>query len=146
MHGRTSNRVQREVGEPPVAQNRDKCDRAAEAVAAVVDRVRHEHRAAFLVRDAFRDAVQPLLRDDAKARKPRRVWVERARTAMPMRVRVDVGVLRCSGRYSLSDVDDAREQVVQHARADCGRRSREGVHEKGPGVHADAKRAASEQD
>ena len=64
------------MGEPPIAQNRNERDRAPERVAPVVHRVREQHRAPLLVRDTLRDTIQPLLRDDARTREPRRVRVE----------------------------------------------------------------------
>jgi hypothetical protein len=82
---RTSDRVQRQRGEPPASENRGQSDDARIRVAPVVIRIRHQHRATLLHRDLARDAEQPLLRRDASSSEPRRVQIQRVR-----RVRVRV--------------------------------------------------------
>ncbi len=61
--------------EPPVAQNSDERDPASERVAPVVHGVREQDRTTFFVRDALRDAIEPLFRQDADRCEPRCVRV-----------------------------------------------------------------------
>ena len=143
----TSDRIEREVREPPIPKDRDERDRAPKRVAPVVYRIGHEDRAALLVRDAFRDAVQPLLRKHAHRREPRRVRVQRAiPVPMAMAVGVDVCVLGCDGRHGLSDVKYTRQDVVQRARSHRRSRSGQDFHEERPRMETYAEGPASEQD
>ena len=134
------------MGEPPIAQNCNERDSAAERVAAMVHRVREQHRAPLLVRNTFRDTIQPLLRDDAHSRKPRRVRVEQSVSVSSMTMGVRVRVLSGDRGYSLSDVEYSDEDVVQGSRAHRRGRGGEHFHEERPGVEPNTERAPGEKD
>ena len=133
------------MGEPPIAQNCNERDSAAERVAAMVHRVREQHRAPLLVRNTFRDTIQPLLRNHAHPREPRRVWVEQAVPVSSMAMRVRVRMLGGDRGYSLRDVEYSDEDVVQGPRAHSRGRGGEDFHEECPGVKPNAERAPGEE-
>ena len=75
----------------------------------MVIRIRKQHRAVLLLRNLARNAEQPLLRNDANGREPRRVQVQGVR--VPMGV-CDVGQSRDAVRRR----GDVEHRSLQRAR------------------------------
>lgn len=121
---------------PPAPKDRHERDDARIRIAPMMKRIREQHRTALVVRDALRDAVQPLLRHDADRREPRRVRVERVR----------VLVRGHDGGDRARRVREALQDVVQDARLERRERLRDGAREQEPGVDADAEGAAREEE
>jgi hypothetical protein len=139
---RTSDRIQRQRGEPSTTENRDQSDDARISVTPVVIRIRQQHRATLLHRDIARDAEQPFLRHDASSSEPCRVHIQRVR-----RVRVRV---RVREEPYPRDVVGGRGGIEQRSlqralryRLGCLCQRREQERE---GMRADPEGAADEQD
>lgn len=106
---RTSNGVQRQRRKQTATQDGDKRDDTRIRVAAVMIRIREQHRTTLLFCDLARDAEQPLLRYNADGCEPRRVHVQS--------VRMVVRVCELANRWDVvRGFRDVNQRRLQRAR------------------------------